>query len=159
MKPEEFVNLNYKPKPTDLICLFKVEPNKINMKKASATIALESSVGTWTDLKLTKTAEKLKAKVFEIKGNWVKIAYPQELFERGNAPNILSSIAGNIFGMKAVKNLRLEDVSFPKEILSGFKGPKYGINGVRRILKIKNRPLIGTIIKPKLGLNPYEHAK
>jgi ribulose-bisphosphate carboxylase large chain len=159
MKPSEFVNLKYKPKLSDLVCLFRIEPNKISMKEAAATVALESSVGTWTDLKLTKTAEKLKAIVFEIKGNWVKIAYPSLLFEKGNAPNILSSIAGNIFGMKAVKNLRLEDVSFPKEILSGFKGPKYGINGVRRILKIKNRPLIGTIIKPKLGLNPYEHAK
>ncbi len=159
MKPQEFVNLKYKPKSSDLICLFRVEPNRVPMKKAAATVALESSVGTWTNLELTKTAEKLMAKVFEIKGNWIKIAYPQELFEEGNAPNILSSIAGNIFGMKAVKNLRLEDVSFPKKILSGFMGPKFGIEGIRKMLKIRDRPLIGTIIKPKLGLNPYEHAK
>lgn len=160
MQKSKFLNLKYKPKSSDLVCLFRVEPAKnISMKKAAETIALESSVGTWTDVKLTKTAEKLKAIVFSIKDNWVKIAYPQELFEEGNAPNVLSSIAGNIFGMKAVKNLRLEDVSFPKKILSGFSGPKFGIKGVRRILGIKNRPLIGTIIKPKLGLNPYEHAK
>jgi len=159
MKPENFINLKYKPTNKDLICLFRIEPNKMGIKQAAATVALESSVGTWTDLKLTKTAEKLKAKVFNIKGKWVKIAYPQELFEQGNAPNVLSSIAGNIFGMKAVRNLRLEDVSFPNKILSGFMGPKYGIVGVRKMLKIKKRPLIGTIIKPKLGLNPYEHAK
>ena len=159
MKPLEFINLKYKPKKSDLICLFRIEPNRISLKQAAATVALESSVGTWTDLKLTKTAEKLMAKVFEIKGKWIKIAYPQELFEEGNAPNVLSSIAGNIFGMKVVKNLRLEDVSFPKKILNCFMGPKFGIEGVRKMLKIKNRPLIGTIIKPKLGLNPYEHAK
>jgi len=159
MKKEEFVNLKYKPKSTDLICLFRVEPNKVSMRDAAANVALESSVGTWTNLKLTKTAEKIRARVFSIKKPYIKVAYPSELFEKGNAPNILSSIAGNIFGMKIVKNLRLEDVSFPKKILSGFKGPKFGIKGVRKILKIKNRPLIGTIIKPKLGLNPYEHAK
>jgi len=159
MQPQEFINLKYKPKGKDLICLFRVEPNKISMKEAAATIALESSVGTWTDLKLGKTSKRLAAKVFNINGNWIKIAYPQELFEEGNAPNVLSSIAGNIFGMKAVKNLRLEDVSFSKKILSGFQGPKFGIEGVRKNMKIKNRPLIGTIIKPKLGLDPYEHAK
>jgi len=159
MKPTDFLNLKYKPTSNDLVCLFRVEPNRMSVKEAAVTVALESSVGTWTDLELTNTAEKLKAIVFEIKGNWVKIAYPQELFESGNVPNILSSIAGNIFGMKAVKNLRLEDVSFPKKLMSGFKGPQLGVDGVRKMLKIKNRPLIGTIIKPKLGLNPYEHAK
>nr|VDD88708.1 RuBisCO long chain, Form III-b [uncultured archaeon] len=159
MKPSDFVNLKYKPKSSDLICLFRVEPNKMSIKEASATVALESSVGTWTDIKLNKTAEKLKAQVFSIKNNYVKIAYPAILFEKGNTPNILSSIAGNIFGMKAVKNLRLEDIKIPKELLDSFYGPQFGINGIRKFMKIKNRPLIGTIIKPKLGLNPYEHAK
>ena len=74
-------------------------------------------------------------------------------------PEILSSIAGNIFGMKVVKNLRLEDVEWPKKIMNSFKGPKFGIHGVRKILGIKKRPLVGTIIKPKLGLNEKEHAK
>ena len=103
--------------------------------------------------------KKLGAKVFSIKGNHVKIAYPSELFEKGNAPNILSSIAGNIFGMKIVKNLRLEDIKIPDEILNSFSGPKYGIDGIRKIMRIYDRPLIGTIIKPKLGLKTKDHAK
>jgi len=158
MKPEEFVNLKYEPESTDLICLFRIEPNKISIKKAAATVALESSVGTWTDVHEKKYVQKLAAKVFSIKGNMIKVAYPQELFEKGNAPNILSSIAGNIFGMKAVKNLRLEDIKIPKEILKSFKGPKYGIQGIRKIMKIKDRPLVGTIVKPKLGLKTKDHA-
>ncbi|MEK7092767.1 MAG: RuBisCO large subunit C-terminal-like domain-containing protein, partial [Patescibacteria group bacterium] len=155
-----FIDLKYKPKD-DLICLFKIQPNKISMEKAANTVALESSVGTWTDVEKGKEdyVEKIKARVFSIKGNYVKIAYPHELFESNNAPNILSSIAGNIFGMKAVKNLRLEDVSFPKSVLKGFKGPKFGIEGIRKIMKIPTRPLIGTIIKPKLGLNTKHHAQ
>tara|TARA_Y100000294_G_scaffold171559_1_gene185193 strand:+ start:2244 stop:3506 length:1263 start_codon:yes stop_codon:yes gene_type:complete len=160
MKEFDFIDLKYKPK-NDLVCLFRISPNKISMKKAANTVALESSVGTWDKVeKLNeKLIKKLGAKVFSIKGNKVKIAYPLEIFELGNMPSILSGIAGNIFGMKAVKGLRLEDINFPKKIVKSFHGPKYGIDGVRKILKIKKRPLIGTIIKPKLGRSPDQHAE
>ena len=154
----QFVNLKYRPKD-DLVCLFKIIPNKITMAKAANTVALESSVGTWTKIPAQHYVEKLKATVFSIKGNLIKVAYPKELFEYDNAPNILSSIAGNIFGMKAVKAIRLEDVSFPKPILKAFKGPRYGVEGVRKMMRVKGRPLVGTIIKPKLGLNTEHHAK
>ena len=159
MKPSQFINLKYKPKSSDLICLFRVEPNKISLKQAAATVALESSVGTWTEVQGTDYVSKLAAKVFSIKGKDVKIAYPCALFEKGNAPNILSSIAGNIFGMKAVKNLQLEDIKISKQILYSFSGQKYGISGIRKIMKIKERPLLGTIIKPKLGLKTKDHAR
>ncbi|MBT3691066.1 type III ribulose-bisphosphate carboxylase [archaeon] len=159
MKPAEFVNLKYKPSRKDLVCLFRVKPNKMTMREAAATVALESSVGTWTDVHEKKYVNKLAAKVFSINKNMIKIAYPQDLFERGNAPNILSSIAGNIFGMKAVKSIRLEDIKIPKDILDSFKGPKYGIEGVRKIMKVKNRPLVGTIVKPKLGLKTKDHTE
>ena len=153
-----FIDLNYKPK-NDLVCLFKVKPARgLSMKKAVNTVALESSVGTWTKVKTENYVQRLKAKVFSIKGGLVKIAYPEEIFELDNVPNILSSIAGNIMGMKAVDGIRLEDVSFPKKILNSFDGPRYGIPGIRKMLKIKNRPLVGTIIKPKLGLIPLHHA-
>ena len=158
MKPLDFISLKYRPSEKDLVCLFRVEPNEISIKEAAATVALESSVGTWTDVHEKKYVDKLAAKVFSIKSNMIKIAYPQELFEKGNAPNILSSIAGNIFGMKAVKNLRLEDIKIPKGILNSFSGPKYGIDGIRKIMKIKSRPLVGTIVKPKLGLKTKDHV-
>jgi ribulose-bisphosphate carboxylase large chain len=71
---------------------------------------------------------------------------------------ILSAIAGNIFGMKVLKNLRLLDISFPKDIVNQYRGPKFGISGIRKLLNIDKRPLIGTIVKPKVGLNETEHA-
>ncbi len=155
----DFVNLKYKPKKTDLISLLKISPNKMSMEKAANTVALESSVGTWTRVPGQEYVEKLRARVFSINGNYIKIAYPQELFESDNVPNILSSIAGNILGMKAVKTIRLEDISFPKSILKSFSGPRYGIDGIRKMMKVKNRPLVGTIIKPKLGLNTEHHVQ
>lgn len=160
MKYIDYVNLKYRPSKDDLICEFFIEPSRISLKEASGAVAAESSIGTWTETTATKSyVEKLAAKVFEIKGNKIKIAYPLELFEPGNIPNILSSVAGNVFGMRDLKNLRLNDIFFPEKLLRSFKGPKFGIPGIRKLLKVKERPLIGTIIKPKLGLRTEDHAK
>ena len=160
MKYIDFVDLKYKPAETDLICTFYVEPEDISLKEAAGGVAAESSIGTWTELTTAKPyMAKLAACVFSIEGNVAKIAYPIELFERGNMPNILSSIAGNVFGLKALKNLRLNEIELPDELVKSFKGPKFGIEGIRKLLKVPDRPLVGTIIKPKLGLSTVDHAR
>jgi ribulose-bisphosphate carboxylase large chain len=71
----------------------------------------------------------------------------------------LSSVAGNIFGLRTLENLKLNDIQFPAELIKSFKGPKYGVKGIRKLLKVYCRPLVGTIIKPKLGLKTADHAK
>ncbi len=160
MKYLDFVTPSYKPKATDLICTFTVEPEGISLKEAAGGVAAESSVGTWTDLTTEKPyVKRLAAHVYSIEGNTIKIAYPIELFEPANMPNILSSVAGNVFGLKALKNLRLLDIHVPDALLDSFKGPAFGIGGIRKLLKVPKRPLVGTIIKPKLGLNTADHAK
>ena len=88
MKKEkfEFIDLRYKPKD-DLVCLFRISPARnLSMKKAANTVALESSIGTWTEVPGKDYVKKLKARVFSIKGENVKIAYPKELFESDNVP-------------------------------------------------------------------------
>ena len=160
MKYIDFVNLSYRPKNDDLICDFYVEPEGIDVKMAAGGVAAESSIGTWTELTTVKPyAEKLSATVFEINGNNIRIAYPIELFEPANMPNILSSVAGNVFGLGALRSLRLNDVHLPSKITESFRGPKYGISGIRKTLNVKDRPLVGTIIKPKLGLETEDHAE
>jgi len=154
------VNLRYQPKETDVICTFYVEPEGVSIEEAAGGVAAESSIGTWTELTTVEPyVEKLAAYVFYIEGNKVKIAYPIELFEPRNMPNILSSISGNVFGLRTLKNLRLNDVHFPSELIRSFKGPKYGVEGIRKLLRVYDRPLVGTIIKPKLGLKTDDHAK
>jgi len=160
LKYLDFIDLAYTPKETDLTCTFHVEPEGISLQEAAGGVAAESSVGTWTELTTEKPyVKRLAAHVFSIEGNIVKIAYPIELFEPANMPNILSSVAGNVFGLKALKNLRLLDIKMPKALFDSFKGPNYGINGIRTLLKVPDRPLVGTIIKPKLGLRTKDHAK
>jgi len=156
----DFVKRTYRPKKTDLTVLFYFEQAKgISKNEAIGRIASESSTGTWTTLfRLPKGMKKIMATAFETKGNFVKVAYPLELWEPGNVPQLLSGIAGNIFGMKALDNLRLIDVSLPKEYIKNFKGPRHGIQGLRRLFKIKDRPLTGAVPKPKLGFSAAEHT-
>jgi len=161
---KSFIKQKYTPKKNELVATFKVNPAPgISFKECFDSIARESSIGTWTKLCTLKesTVKKLGPSAFDLneKTKLGKIAYPIDLFEKGSVPQFFSSICGNIFGMSDVKELRLEDCYFPPEYTKSFKGPKFGIKGVRKITGVKNRPLVGTIVKPKLGLNAKEHAK
>ena len=158
---KEFVNLDYEPAKDDLICLYYFEPAAgIRSREAVGRIASESSTGTWTTLHtLPPRMKGLMATAFDIEGNVAKIAYPLALWEEGNAVQLLSGIAGNIFGMKAVRNLRLIDVALPTEYLKHFKGPHFGNDGIRKMMKVSKRPLTGAVPKPKIGFSAQEHAE
>ncbi len=158
---EEFVDLNHVPGPDELVALYSFEPAEgISREEAVGRIASESSTGTWTTLfTLPPRMRDLQAKAFSIEGNYVKIAYPLALWEEGNAPQLLSGIAGNVFGMKALRNLRLIDASLPAEYLRHFAGPHLGMEGIRDMMKVRGRPLTGAVPKPKVGFTAEEHAQ
>jgi ribulose-bisphosphate carboxylase large chain len=157
----EFVDLTYEPVQDDLVCLFFFEPAAdISREEAAGRIASESSTGTWTTLHaLPPRMKDLRATAFSITGNCVKVAYPLALWEEGNAVQLLSGIAGNIFGMKAVRNLRLIDVALPPAYLRHFRGPHFGMEGIRKMMGIEGRPLTGAVPKPKVGFSAQEHAE
>ncbi len=164
MSYEGFVDLSFKPPRKDVQCLFYAEaPKGKTLAWSAERIAGESSVGTWVDVITSEKAigKKLRPHVYSVRKNsgFVCINYPIDLFEPKNIPSVWSSICGNIYGMKEIQNLRLMDVRFPPALLRAHKGPAYGIQGVRKLLKVKKRPLVGTIIKPKLGLPYKEHAR
>ena len=162
MEIKSYIDKKYKPTKNDLVASYYVSCDT-TLEEAANNIAKESSIGTWTQISTMneKVANKLRPSVYYLdkKKGIIKIAYPHELFEKGNIPQIWSSIAGNIFGMKAVNKLRLLDIGFPEPIVKSFKGPRHGIAGIRRLTKTKERPLVGTIVKPKVGLSPAQHAK
>lgn len=145
-----------------IIATFYIE-SKIPFGQAVKEVVAESSIGTWTELATLKpkVASQLAPKVFYLNRQTgiVKVAYPLSLFEPGNIPQLLSSVGGNIFGMKDLKNLRLLDLDFPEKYVNSFYGPAFGISGIRKFLGIKKRPIIGCIMKPKLGLTSDEHAQ
>ena len=158
---QEYINLKYKPKDNEIIAKFHIEPEKgKTIPEVANHVAGESSIDTWSEIRTLspEIAKKLKPSVFYINKNVIKIAYSPELFEKGSIAQLLSAVAGNILSMKNVKNLKLYDITFPKTYIDAFKGPEFGIPGIRQLFKVKNRPFLGTIVKPKVGLNSKQHA-
>jgi len=155
---------DYKPKDSDIICLYKYEMKEGHeFGEGAEQLAAESSIGTWTKIgtmndDIAKTLKPHVIKLEEEKG-LATIAYPIELFEVNNMSGILSSICGNILGMKILESLRVCDIKFPKVVIDAMPGPAHGIEGVRKICKVEGRPLTGTIVKPKVGLTWEQHAE
>lgn len=135
-----------------------------DIEGAAIAIAKEQSTGTWTYVgyETRGIQQKYGAKVEEIdeENRIVEILFPMEDFsiEKGGISNILSIVAGNLFGLKELENVRLLDVRFPREFVKKFRGPNFGIPGIRKIVGTKDRPHLGTIVKPKIGLDPKSFA-
>jgi len=87
------------------------------------------------------------------------IAYDLDLFEEGSIANLSSSIIGNVFGFKALKALRLEDMRIPPHYAKTFQGPAHGIVMEREYLNKFGRPLLGATVKPKLGLSARNYGR
>lgn len=164
MEYENYIDEGHEPSDSELVCEFRFEHDpSVSFEWAAGGIAAESSIGTW-DPNLSTMREGIKelgAKVYRTdeENNRVKIAYPPELFEPGNMSQILSSITGNIYGLEELTRLKLLDVDFPKGLVESFSGPQLGISGVRDLVGFSDRPLTGTIVKPKLGLNEDQHSE
>ena len=153
----------------NIVATYYIEGKGITIQQAAVKIAAEESIGTWTEVTTATSwlVRNLPAKAFEFKTEdgttgFTKVAYPVDLFdyETGGVPNILSIIAGNLFGSGSLNNIRLIDVAFPRSVVSTLRGPKFGIEGVRKLIGTDKdrRPHLGTIIKPKVGLIPKETA-
>ena len=74
-------------------------------------------------------------------------------------PNLMSTIAGNLFELRQVSGLRLTGLQLPPSFARAYPGPAFGIEGTRRLSGVEHGPLIGTIIKPSVGLSPDETAQ
>jgi len=101
---------------------------------------------------------KTKAYAYHYTKNYVKIAYPLLIFEEGSIPGMMSGFGGNIYGMKAVKNLKLLDAELPLEYIKHFKGPTHGKDVIKRIFRRKSGPITAVVPKPKLGYTVFDHA-
>lgn len=75
-----------------------------------------------------------------------------------NLPALVSTLQGNLYELAQFSGLRLLDIDLPASFTAAFRGPNHGIAGTRRLAGVEGRPLIGTIIKPSIGLTPDETA-
>ena len=158
MESYSYLHLGEPEDPDEyVVCKYRVTTD-LPIEKAAEAIAAEQSTGTWTGISTLDSGifETLGARITRIEGDVITVEFPAEDFsiEVGSVPQILSVIAGNLFGLGSLKGVRLEDVTFPRSITSQFKGPKFGADGLRKILDRPEKPLVGTIVKPKIGLSP-----
>jgi len=71
-------------------------------------------------------------------------------------PNLLATVAGNLFELREFSAVRLEDLDLPRAFAEAYPGPQFGIAGTRELTGVHGRPLIGTIIKPSVGMSPEQ---
>jgi ribulose-bisphosphate carboxylase large chain len=87
----------------------------------------------------------------------VRVSFPLE--NAGpNLPTLVSTVAGNLFELRQLSGLRLLDLEFPPELVGHFSGPQFGVAGTRQLTGVFDRPIIGTIVKPSVGLTPEQTA-
>lgn len=85
----------------------------------------------------------------------VKVSFPVHNFGP-SIPNLLSAVAGNLYELRELSGLRLEDLELPEAFSARYRGPKFGVEGTRRLAGVHGRPILGTIVKPSIGLSPEE---
>jgi len=166
---ETYWTPDYTPRDTDLLACFKVRAQDgVPREEAAAAVAAESSTGTWTTVwtDLLTDLDYYKGRAYRIEqvpgdedSFYAFIAYPIDLFEEGSVVNVLTSLVGNVFGFKALRALRLEDIRFPVAYVMTCGGPPNGIQVERDKLNKYGRALLGCTIKPKLGLSAKNYGR
>jgi len=163
-----YYDADYVPKDTDILCAFRIVPQPgIDAIEAAAAVAGESSTATWTVVWTDRLTDHkhYQAKAYQVDAVpgtdqfIARIAYDIDLFEEGSIANLTSSIIGNVFGFKALKSLRLEDMRIPLHYIKTFQGPAHGIIMEREMLDKFGRPLLGATVKPKLGLSAKNYGR
>lgn len=146
-----------------VVCTYRLE-GAMPLQDAARVVAMEQSTGTWTKVPVRAGSRERDLSA------WVestdpglgvaRVAFPLEIFEVENLPGVLAIIAGNLFGLGSLRQARLEDVAFPAGFAQSYPGPAFGVEGVRRrVGTLRNgRPHGGTIVKPKVGLDPKATA-
>ncbi|PAC28895.1 ribulose-bisphosphate carboxylase large subunit family protein [Flectobacillus sp. BAB-3569] len=75
-----------------------------------------------------------------------------------NLPVMISTLQGNLYEIRQFTGLKLISLEVPASFANHFEGPAFGIEGCRKLTQVYDRPLIGTIIKPSVGLSPEDTA-
>ncbi len=152
---------------------YVVGARDVEAVKYAAALAVEQTTGTWM-LVPGETPAVRERHLGRVVGIYevppYVDAYPQELKERHFIMRIafphhnfgpqfamqLSTIIGNI---SCMGKLKLMDVEYPDSFLKEFQGPKFGVEGIRQLLGVCDRPLVNNMIKPCTGLNPKQTAE
>lgn len=147
-----------------VICTYELD-GEFPLPDAARVLAMEQSTGTWTDVPKREGSleDRLRADVVSVDEGHrtAQVAFPLEIFEVDNLPGFLAIVAGNFFGLGSLSRARWTDVRFPKAFAEAYPGPGVGLEGIREACGTLDprRPHCGTIVKPKVGLDPKATAQ
>jgi len=155
-----------------IIAIFLAKAKTKDYIRLAGEVIIEQTTGSWTKVPL-ETPE-LTARhggrvidIFEVpdyeydppedelRTFVMELAFPTVNYTP-QIPMLLSTVIGNISMMGTLKLL---DLKFPRSFISGFPGPQFGIDGIRKYLNVPERPLVNTMIKPCTGLSPAVAAE
>ena len=154
-----------------VIATYQAKVKTSNIEKLAMAIADEQTTGTWIKVgadsmeKTRRFGSRLVAlyEVPDIGCDYqsdeppmyiIQIAYPMANFSTSMSA-LMTILFGNI---SASGMIRLIDVAFPKKFIAQFQGPKFGVQGMRDVLGVPERPLLNAMIKPNIGWTPDEGA-
>lgn len=150
-----YLNESYQPNADEVLCSYRLEPVPgKDIRAAVEELCKKASV----DVLGGAAMKDLIARAYWIKDNTVKVAFPAALFEDGNIPQLLTLVAGKIFGLEKIGSLRLQDIRFPAWWLKTFLGPAYGSAVIEKIFETPDRPLVSSAISPEVGLDLNAYA-
>jgi len=154
-----------------VLAAYAMRPKSGDYLAAAAHFAAESSTGTNVEVGTTDDFTRgVDALVYaaDADAGIIKLAFPLDLFDRnitdGKAilSSLLTLLVGNNQGMGDIAYAKLLDFYAPPGYLALFDGPAANIDDMRRVLRRPAddaEPVIGTIVKPKLGLRPQLFAE
>lgn len=76
-----------------------------------------------------------------------------------NLPTLLATVCGNLYELAELSGIKLLDLELPAAFAQRYPGPQFGIAGTRKLASVHDRPIIGTIVKPSVGLTPAQTAE
>lgn len=150
------INLRYQPKQDDVVAAYTINSTSETVAEVANKLASLSAVSRFHSINANKKYEKAMPTVYKLNGNFAYVAYPIELFEKDNVPQMLAVLSGNSYSINDA-SIRLDDIGLPKAIVDEFNGPAFGIKGIRSYLKAAERPLLATTLPNNLK-NEKEHA-
>lgn len=148
-----------------IILVYSLKFENVSPIKVAEEICVENSTGTWTpvsyetlDIRKEHGAKTIGLYSTHSGDYVIMVAVNSQDYdpEKGGLSALLADVAGNVYEIKMIEKIKLLDIFFPRSWLSAFRGPKYGIEGVREMTNTLDyrRPLIGAIVKPNIGLDP-----
>jgi ribulose-bisphosphate carboxylase large chain len=164
--------------PERIYATYDIE-TPLPVAEAASTLAGEQSSGTFVAVpgETAELRERFAARVEEIRDGEsvtapslpgareadryqrarIVVSWPVENVGT-NLPALVSVVQGNLYELRQFSGLKLVDLALPEELCQAFRGPAFGVAGTRRVSGTATGPLVGTIIKPSVGLTPQQTA-